>query len=138
MKKNIIAYRSLTGHSKKIANYISKELNIDVIQIDKYDNSIIEANNLFIIGGIYASSYHDDIYKFVEKLDFSKIDSVTLMTSSATGKDSPLKIKELLIERKANLNPIEFTCKGRFLLVSVNHPNQKDYESALEFVKKII
>lgn len=138
MKKNMIAFRSVTGHSKKMAHKISKELNLEVIQIGKYDSKQIEATNLFIIGGIYSGNYHQDIYDFVSGLDVSKIDRITLITSSATGKESPEKIKDLIKTKKIKLNEEEFTYKGRFFIVSINHPNAEDYKAAINFVKKIL
>lgn len=66
-----VIYFSKTGHSKKLAEAIGKEINIPVTNINT-NEKIKEADLLFIVGGIYAGKSAPEMIKYISSLDNSQ------------------------------------------------------------------
>lgn len=130
-----VVYATKTKHSKKIAEAIGKSLNIQAINIaDK--PVIVEADAIFIVGGIYGGQSLPELMEFTKNLDGEKIKNVALVTSCASKKQGQASIRALLEEKNINVVD-ELICQGSFFIIKFGHPNKDDIQEAVDFAKKI-
>lgn len=136
MKIGLI-YSTMTGHSKKIADAIAKDLDITALNIK--DNPKIEnLDLLFIVGGIYGGKSSEDLINYCKNLDSNNVKKVALITSCCSKDTSKNVLKQILEEKQIEIVKDEFVCQGGFLFVGITHPNKKDFEDAVSFSKKIL
>lgn len=133
--KQSIVYASKTGHSKKIAKAIAKELQITAQDI-KSNPTMEGIDLLFIVGGIYASQSSPELIKYLEKLDNTMVKKVVLVTSCMSKIMKQEAIRKLLTEKNIKVAENEFTCQGSFLFFGLKHPNKTDTDNAITFAKQ--
>ncbi|MBN1776413.1 MAG: hypothetical protein JW817_08120 [Clostridiales bacterium] len=129
-----LAYYSKTGHSRKIAEAVGKALSIKPLNIE--DNpSVFGADLLFIVGGIYNGLSASEMIRFGEKLKPAMAQRVAIITSSAFRKDTQNRLSMIL---KSNYIEVLGECmvRGAFTVISMGHPNNQDYSTAIDFAKK--
>ena len=135
MSKVRIVYATKTKHSRKLAQAIGKALETRPENVvDNLTN--VEADLLFIVGGIYGSQSLPELLSFVEDLDNEKIGKVALVTSCASGKQGQDSVRKIL-EEKGIPVVYEYVCLGSFLIMKMGHPNQEETQKAVAFAKKI-
>ena len=127
----------MTGHSKKIATKISKELNIEAQNI-KLKPELKEVDLLFIVGGIYSGKSLPDMLNYIKTLNTDAVKKVVLITSSAQEKKGQDEVRSILTSNKIEVAPEEYRCKGNFLFLRMGHPNKAEIECAISFTKDII
>ena len=129
-----IRYASKTGNTKKIANAIGEELNIEAKTIKE---SIGKTDLLFLGGALYADKISSDLKKFISTLD-NNVKQVVIFGSSAS-KDTPYEsIKKLLDEKNILVNEKTFNSPGNFIFYKWTRPNKEDLNNAKKFAKTII
>lgn len=134
MKKEII-YCTMTGHSKKIANAIGKELNITPKNV--LDSPTLQdVDILFIVGGIYDKKSSPKLIEYLNGVSKENIKKVFLITSSCYGKTGASEVRELLSKKGIKVSDKEFTCRGGFLFFYMFRPNKNDLNSAIDFAKR--
>ncbi|MEA4989125.1 MAG: flavodoxin domain-containing protein [Anaerovorax sp.] len=134
--KTSIVYASMTGHSKKIALEIARELNISVYNIK--ENPLIDSCDLlFIVSGIYGGQCKQELLEFVKHLKNTQVKSAALITSSMK-KVAQKAIREVLTSNGIEVKEEEYLCQGGFLFMGVSHPNKDEITGAVEFAKKYI
>ncbi len=129
-----ILYATMTGHSKKIAQSISKETGIPVYDL-KTKPQIPACDLLIIVSGIYGGEYKKDLLDFVKTLSSNNIRKVVLVTSSTMNKKQG-SLKATLEQAGLKVNKEEYHCQGSFLFKAMGHPNQEEISNAIKFVKK--
>ena len=135
MKTSII-YATMSGHSKKIALAISKQLNITAYNI-KENPKIDNCEMLFIVSGIYSGQCKPELLEFVKKINKNQVKSAALITSSM--KKVPQKtVRDALVANGIDVKDGEYLCQGGFLLAGLSHPNKNEIAGAVEFAKKYI
>lgn len=130
-----IIYRSMTGHSKKIANKVAAELEVTAIDI-KDKPKLADIDLLFIVGGIYSGTSLPDMLLYIETLDSTQIKKVALLTSSTSDNCGQNDVRKIL-ESKTIEVVDEYRCFGNFLFVKLGHPNRKEIDRAIEFAKRL-
>ena len=136
MKKLSLVYATKTNHSKKIAQAVSDVLNVRANNIK--DNPVLdETDILFLIGGIYGGESLPGFIEYVKKIDKEKVKSVALITSCTSKKQSQKTIRKIL-EDKGIPVVDEFICSGSFLILKMNHPNDKDIQAAIQFAAGVV
>lgn len=134
--KTAVIYASMTGHSKKIAQAISKDLS--VIAYNVMDKPFLEGYDLFlIVSGIYGGSCKPDLLEYANTLAPDQVRKVALITSSA-GKTPQVGLRKALMERGITVNEAEYICEGGFLFKGFSHPNKEEVAAAVEFSRNII
>jgi flavodoxin len=132
--KTAIIFASKTGHSKKIADAIAKE--IATPALDAAQKPIIEdIDLLFIIGGIYGGQSTPELLEYVHNLESSKIKNAVLITSCVSKSAKQEEVRRILKEKNINVMEEEFICQGNFLFIGLKHPNKNDIENAVSFCK---
>lgn len=131
-----VVYATKTQHSKKLAEAIGKELNIEAKNISEYPQ-LQKASLFFLVGGIYAGKSNSELLSYAEKLDASIASKVVLVTSSvSTSHRTQRDIRALLVEKGIDVVD-EITCTGALLFVKLGHPNKKEIQAVAERAKDI-
>lgn len=131
-----LAYATKTKHSKKIAESIADELQIEAKNISihpSYDN----VDLLFLAGGIYGGESLPEMIDFAKKLTPQQVKNVILVTSCVSRKSYQETVRKHLTANGINVID-EFMCQGNFLFVGVGHPDQKDIADAVAFAKEAV
>jgi len=134
--KTAILYRSMTGHSKKIARAIGVELglqpqNIKTVSCDKLDG----VDLAFIIGGIYSGKSLPEMIEYVKTLTPAMVKEVVLITSSLQDKHGQDEVRAILEANKIKVRAEEYRCRGNFLFLKMGHPNKNEITAAVKFAK---
>lgn len=132
-----VVYATKTGHSRKLANAIAKELGIEPIDM-KSGKVPHGAELMFLVGGIYGGESLPETEKYIEALRPENVKRAVLVTSCATGTTQQNKLRGILFKNGIEVLPNEFICKGGFFIFRFTRPNNKDIEQAVEFAKKTV
>lgn len=134
MKKAVV-YASMTGHSKKIANAIGKELGIEPQNV-KVNPTLGKVEVLFIVGGIYGNESMPEMINFVNQLGKEQVKKVVLITSRTGKTATQAGLRKVLEGKGIFVESEEYLCRGNFLFIGLGHPNRKEIEDAVKFAKK--
>ena len=135
--KIAIIYQTMTGHSKRIANAIAENLQIQAADI-KTNPKFEQVDLLFIVGGIYGGKSLPELSSYVNNLDSTMVKKVALLTSSAGKTVKQTSIRDILVKNNIEVLEDEFVCQGSFLVVGFRHPNKADMDAAISFAKKVV
>lgn len=131
-----VVYATKTKHSKKLAEAIGKEFDVEAKNIAEHPHPKA-AELLFLVGGIYAGKSNPALLSYAEKLDDSIARKVVLVTSSAsTAHRSQRELRTLLVKKGIDVIK-EITCTGGFLFIKLSHPNKTDIQDIVEAAKDI-
>ena len=75
--------------------------------------------------------------EYVQKLDSSMVKRVVLVTSCASRRNKQDMIRNVLLRNGIQVAPDEFICRGNFLFLGAGHPNRRDIDDAISFVRKV-
>ena len=127
-------YFTKTGHSKRIARYLEKELGIEALDCKK--RPLVEGLDLlFVIGGIYGGKSDPKFLEYLDRLDSTAAKKAVLMTSCTSNRSPQQQVRQTLEAKGIFVAEEEFICKGSFLIFAKGHPNQEDLENAAAFAK---
>lgn len=135
MSKVHIVYATKTKHSKKLAQAIGKSLGATPENVADNLNKV-EADLLFIVGGLYGGQSLPELLAFTEGLDKEMIRQVALVTSCASGNQGQSSVRKILEDKGIPIID-EFICLGSFLVVKMGHPNQEETQNAVDFALRI-
>ncbi|NDL66805.1 flavodoxin domain-containing protein [Anaerotalea alkaliphila] len=132
-----VAYLSKTGHSRKIAESIARELGIRAEDIRS--NPVIDgADLLFVVGGIYGGKGDPRMLDYLEKLDGSRVRKAALVTSCASRRMKQEEAREALERKGIEVVLEEFLCRGAFLFLGLGHPNKQDLDRAAAYARTLV
>lgn len=135
MSKVRIVYATKTKHSRKLAQAIGKSLGVTAENLAE-NLPDVEAELLFIVGGIYGGQSLPELLSFVEGLEKENIGQVALVTSCASGRQGQDSVRNILEEKGISVVD-EYICLGSFLIVRMGHPNQEETQKAVDFADRI-
>jgi len=92
---------------------------------------------LFIVGGIYAGKSDPRMVEYVQKLDSSMVKRAVLITSCASKQKRQDMVRDALVRSGIQVASDEFVCRGSFLFMGMGHPNSKDIDGVISFVRKV-
>ncbi|MCL2586999.1 MAG: hypothetical protein FWE31_02035 [Firmicutes bacterium] len=131
-----VLYRSMTGHSKKIARAIGEELGVEPMNIKK-NPQLADYDLAFIVGGIYSGKSLPDMVEYIKTLTVEQVRKVALVTSSVRDKTGQDEVRSVLESNGVEVVNDEYRCRGNFLFFKMGHPNKKEIEEAVKFAKNI-
>ncbi len=134
--KSAVAFYSVTGHSKKIANAVGEALQIPVYDLKK-NPDIVDCDQLYLVSGIYASAADPKMLALLKQMDGKKVRKAALLTSSAAGVTRQRQTREMLQALGIQVFVEEYTCLGTFLIFRRGHPNQQEVADAVAFARKV-
>lgn len=135
--KSAIVYATKTGHSKKLAEAIAKELHITAQNI-KSTPKIDGTEILFIVGGIYGGQSLPELLSYLESLNKDVVKKVALVTSCTSKTTKQNAVRELLSKKGIQVIEDEYVCRGNFLILGLGHPNKYEIEGAVSYARKLV
>ncbi len=133
MKTQVI-YFTKTGHSRKIAKRIGKELELEALDV-KESPKLKNVDLLFVVGGIYGGKSDPKLLNYLDTLEGGSVKKAVLMTSCTSMKNQQDEVRKRLEGKGIEVSNDEFICKGSFLIFGWGHPNKEDLENAVKFAK---
>lgn len=133
--KTAVIYRSMTGHSKKIAHAVSAAVGTQAVNI-KEKPTLTGVDLLFIVGGIYSRASLPETVETVKTLDGTQVKKAALITSSMSDKAGQDEVRKILEQGGIEVLD-EFRCRGNFLFLKMGRPNTGEVRSAVTFAKKL-
>ena len=140
MRKAIVYASVHHGNTEKLVKGIAEECQVDLIDaVKQLDADLSSYDMIGFASGIYFSKFHQSILGFVKKLtDDKKVFLICIYGGSANYKSI-----EQILNKKHSKVIGKFGCKGYdtfgpFKLVggiAKGHPDEKDINNAVEFVK---
>lgn len=137
MSKIAVVYRSMTGHSKKIAKAIAAELKAEAQNV-KQKPQLDDIDLLFIVGGIYSGKSLPEMTDYIKTINNSAVKKAALITSSVSDKKGQDEVRFILKSNGIEVIEQEYRCRGNFLFIKMGHPNKKEIAGAVEFAKNIL
>ena len=134
MKYQVIFF-SRKGSTKKVADAISSELNVEA-----EDVKIAELKNdsmVFLGSGCYGGKPGKHMTKFIENNDF-KSRNVALFGTSGGGEGKETESMETMLKDKDAIIKGKYFCQGRAWFVNKDKPSDKDLDDAKKFAKNMI
>ena len=130
-----IRYFSRGGNTKKLAEAISKAINIPAKTTDEPLSEDIDV--LFLGSSVYAYGVDDNVKEFIKNINV-KVGNVVNFSTAAIIKSTYNQVKKLLDEKGIQMAKEEFYCKGSFGSLHKGKPNENDLKEAMEFAKRVI
>jgi flavodoxin len=134
---NQVVYVSRKGSTKKVAEFIARGLGV-IPQAVGADTKIEHAETLFVGGALYAGKIDGKLRDFLQKLSGSQVDRVVVFSTSAGGKTILSEVKSILEPKNIKVADESFHCKGAFLFINGDRPNEEDLKHAEDFAKKVV
>ena len=130
MVKNAVYYYSKTGHTKKLADVIADEFDVEAHSINEDVNDDIDT--LFLGSSIYGNSIDPRLVDFFSKLG-GRVNRIVNFSTSGMGRSSYDEIKALAESYGIKMYPDEFHTLGEFAGINADHPNEDDLKNARIF-----
>lgn len=130
-----VRYYSRTGNTKNLALAIAEELNV---QAENLSSPLTEkADVLFLGSAIYASKIDDEVKRFIKE-NKDNIGIIYNFSTAASPSSTYKKVKKLAKENGIAISEKEFRCRGKFLFLNKNRPNEKDLQNARQFARNVL
>lgn len=129
-----VRYFTKTGHTKKLAEGIAKELGIAAKSISEPVEGNVEV--LFLGEGLYSFDIDPEMKAFIKTLNPSTVKEVVVFSSGSFG-NAYAPMKRELSAQGLKVSSQEFHCKGALGFMHKNRPNDKDVNNAAVFAKTI-
>ena len=142
--RSIVLYSTRSGNTKKIADEIASELDIDSVRISQTNSKPnIDINNydlIFIGTGVQAGNPNEHMTNYLKTIDTKEPKLFAIfITWGGAGKTDQLVIAEFkkILESKGQI-VIEncYRCYGGWRLLRRGHPNSEDTKTARKWAKK--
>lgn len=131
-----VAYFSRTGHSRKIARAVSRELN--TIALDVTENPDLSGTDLlFIVSGIYGGKADPLLLRFISSLSPCTVQRVAFITSSLSGNRAE-EARQALAKTGIPAANEEYTLIGSFLVFARKHPSDEEIQGACAFARNLV
>jgi len=131
-----LVYGTKTSHSRKLAENIARELNIEAQNIANCPHCE-NVDLLFLAGGIYGGESLPQMLEYVKLIDETQVKNAALITSCVSKKMYQESVRRALLDKGIQVVD-EFVCQGSFLFFGLGHPNKKDIDSAVAFARTTI
>lgn len=135
-------------YSSKVAESISHSINAKFIDMVQLDN-ISKTDVLIIVGGGPSSGENNSgIEGYVNRLSGDKVKHVGIITLDSNWRNTSVsnlynivggqeRLKKILQQKEIDFLG-EHMCQCRFFLFCIGHPNKKDINKSIEWVKDTV
>lgn len=130
-----VIYYSLTGNTKKVAEAIASELDVEAENVKSKD-ILAEDSFVFLGAGLYGPLRGWGLKRFIDRNRFDGR-KVALFGTSGEGKGREVGALEEAVAAKGADVAGSFFCRGRFLFLKRDHPTSKDLANARKFAREV-
>ena len=130
-----IRYFTKTGNTKKLAEAIAQELNIEAQELSAPLSE--KTDILFLCNSVYWAGADSSVKKFISE-NKSKIGLLVNVSTAAMIESTYAQIKKLAEKEGVKLSDKEFHCRGKFTALHSGHPDEADIAAVKAFARKVI
>ena len=123
--------KSKKGNTKKLANVVSKALDIEALDVSK--DLDFKADKLILINAMYAADIDKEVKEFLSR-NKDKIGEIYNMNTSASGSSTWKNVKKVADSLQIKLSDKEFHCAASWIFINKGLPTEDDYKKAENFV----
>ena len=131
-----VYYFSRSGNTKKLAEAIAAVLGTEARDVEKQPLKE-KADAVFLGASLYAWNVDPAVRAFLEA-NADRIGLLVNFGSSASGRSTFQKMKEIADANKIAMAEDSFVCPGHFLFLHKDRPSQADCAAAGEFAKNVL
>lgn len=131
-----VAYYSKSGNTKKLAEAIAKAARVTPIHLDSSQQ--VEADVLFLGASVYWAGIDGKVKEFINQLDPTKVKEVAVFSTSALAQRAFPDIKNMLEKRGIKVAEENFYCRGKFMSLHKDRPNEKDLKDVAAFAQDVL
>lgn len=125
--------RSKKGNTKKIADFVSKELNLEAKDVsNKLEEKV---DNLFLINAMYAADIDKEVKMFLTE-NKDNIGEIININSSASGSSTIKAVKKVADKLGIKMSEKEFHTVASWIFINKGRPNEDDFAKLKEFLKQ--
>ncbi|MBR1430466.1 flavodoxin family protein [Ruminococcus sp.] len=130
-----IRYFTKTGNTKKLAEAIAQELNIEAQELSAPLSE--KTDILFLCNSVYWAGADSSVKKFIAE-NKSKIGLLVNVSTAAMIESTYAQIKKIAEKEGVKLSDKEFHCRGKFTALHSGHPDEADIAHVKAFARKVI
>lgn len=130
-----IRYFTKTGNTKKLAEAIAQELNIEAQELSAPLSE--KTDILFLCNSVYWAGADSSVKKFISE-NKSKIGLLVNVSTAAMIESTYAQIKKIAEKEGVKLSDKEFHCRGKFTALHSGHPDDADIAAVKAFARKVI
>ena len=123
--------KSKKGNTEKLANAVSKALNLEAFDVSK--DLDFKADKLILINAMYAADIDKEVKEFLSR-NKDKIGEIYNMNTSASGSSTWKNVKKVADSLQIKLSDKEFHCAASWIFINKGLPTEDDYKKAENFV----
>lgn len=123
--------KSKKGNTEKLANVVSKALNLEALDVSKDLEE--KTDKLILINAMYASDIDKEVKDFLTR-NKDKIGEVFNMNTSASGASTWKQVKRMTDKLQVKLSDKEFHCTASWIFINKGLPTEENYRQAENFV----
>lgn len=133
-----LVYQSRGGNTRKAAEAMAEELNIEAIDIN--EPAVLADTDLLFVGmGIYGGKPDQNLMDYLDQLPQNKIRGAAVFCTSATGIDHMELAINLLEHKGIFIYPEHLCLRGQFMgFVAHGHPDDRDINKAKRFARQVM
>ena len=123
--------KSKKGNTEKLANVVSKALNLEALDVSK--DLDFKADKLILINAMYAADIDKEVKEFLSR-NKDNIGEIYNMNTSASGSSTWKNVKKVADSLQIKLSDKEFHCAASWIFINKGLPTEDDYKKAENFV----
>ena len=132
-----VIYFSRGGNTKKVAEAIAKELNVNAEDVKRTELRQ-DTDTVFLGSGCYGGKPGKEMLEFIKSNDFQGRDVALFGTSGGGKGDELTDMRDALKTKGANVKGV-FYCRGQtFWIINRGRPDRDDLNRAKEFARENI
>lgn len=134
-----VLYHSSTGNTKKLADAIANELEVNAEPIGEEPILFSEPVDLLFIGdGVYFGKANKRTLSLINKLNPNTIKKVAVFATYGGQEKIGAELKKSLQDRGLSVIEEPFTCQGQsWLFLNRHHPNEQELKEVREYARKV-
>jgi flavodoxin len=131
--KIAVRYVTRSGNTKKLAEAIGKAVEASALPVT---DALAEPVDLLFLGGsVYAGGVDPALSAFIGDLKAGYVKKAAVFSTAAIARSAYPQIKKLLEAKGIEAVEQEYHCRGKFLCLHMNRPNEKDCAAAAQFAQ---
>lgn len=130
-----VRYFTKTGNTKKLADAIAQELNIEAKELSASLDGKVDI--LFICNSVYWAGADGSVKKFIKE-NKDRIGLLVNVSTAAMIESTYAQIKKIAEKENVKLSDQEFHCRGKFTALHSGHPDEADIAAVKAFAGKVI
>lgn len=131
--KVAVRYYTKSGNTKKLADAIAEQLQVEAFDVSKPLTEKVDA--LFLGSSVYAAGVDEEVKRFIKE-NKDLIGRIVNFSTAALIQSTYKQVKKIAGDCGVEVDSKEFHCRGSFKTLHKGRPNEEDIAAAKEFAKQ--